>query len=257
MQTLITETSDRMKHPPEFFSASDIASISAKPLPKHIAIIPDGNRRWAKSHLLPTLQGHVAGADNTVQIIRAAKELGIGAVTFYAFSTENWKRPTAEIQHLMKTIGEYLDRYCNKLVASGIRLHVIGAPDGLGDTLKEILDTTCHKTAGCTDFDLILAINYGGRDEICRAVKKLIAANINPTLISQEMISQFLDTKDFSDPDLIIRTSGEMRLSNFLLWQSSYSELYIDTTAWPDFTPNHLLQAVKVYQTRVRRIGGK
>lgn len=240
----------------DFFSRDDLKSIDPNKLPRHIAIIPDGNRRWAKSRFLPALQGHVAGAETSLRIVQAAKELGIKAVTLYSFSTENWKRPTEEVEHLLKTITDYLGRYQNKLVQNGVRFTVLGRRDGLGPTLTNILDKTCQMTAHATDFELQLAINYGGRDELCRAVQKICASGIAPEAITEEIISRNLDTNGLVDPDLIIRTSGEMRLSNFLLWQSSYSELYCSSTSWPDFTPRDLLDAVKAYQMRVRRIGG-
>lgn len=245
-----------MKHAPEFFCDSDLESLDHTRLPQHIAIIPDGNRRWAKARFMPTLHGHIAGADTTVEIIRAAKALGIKTVTLYAFSTENWKRPGPEVDHLMHTIEQYLERYQNKLAENGIRLWAIGNLDGLGKSVQAIVEKTCQKTAHCSDFNFVLAINYGGKDEICRAVKRMLTEKLSPDSISEKSFSQFLDTGNFSDPDLIIRTSGEMRLSNFLLWQSAYSELYIDSVQWPEFTPLHLLKAVREYQTRVRRIGG-
>lgn len=240
----------------DYFSPSDLKSIDPNNLPKHIAIIPDGNRRWAKSRFLPAMQGHVAGAENSLKIVQAAQELGIKAVTLYSFSTENWKRPTDEVEHLLKTIQDYLERYAQKLVQHGIRLRVIGRRDGLGEILTGILDKTCKMTQECTNFELVLAINYGGKDELVRAMQKISASGIAPQDISQDTISRYLDTNGLEDPDLIIRTSGEMRLSNFLLWQSSYSELYCSNTSWPDFTPQNLLEAVKAYQMRVRRIGG-
>lgn len=247
--TKLLETSD-------FFSPQDLKNIDKTNLPKHIAIIPDGNRRWAKANFLSTMQGHIAGAETSLKIVQAARDLGVKTVTLYSFSTENWKRPTEEVEHLLKTIGVYLARYQKKLVDNGVRLKVIGRRDGLGKELSSIVDKTCAMTENASNFELVLAINYGGRDELCRAMQKICASGIAPEDISQDTISQFLDTKGLADPDLIIRTSGEMRLSNFLLWQSSYSELYCSATSWPDFTPHHLLEAVKVYQTRVRRIGG-
>ncbi len=226
-------------------------------VPYHIAIIPDGNRRWAKSRLLPKEMGHMAGYDRVVKIVQAAKEIGIKAITLFAFSTENWKRPDDEIAHLMRLTEEYLAAYQQKLITEGIRLSAIGNLEKLPKSVRTILNETIEKTKPCKDFDLILAINYGARDELVRAVAKIVKDQIDPTNISEKTITDYLDTKDFPDPDLVIRTSGESRLSNFLLWQSSYAEVYIETASWPDYTPEHLLAAVKDYQRRERRLGGQ
>jgi undecaprenyl diphosphate synthase len=236
------------------FTKEELQRIDKAKIPTHIAIIPDGNRRWAEGFSFPTLKGHIAGADAAVEIVRAAKELGVKVLTLYAFSTENWKRPKDEVDHLMLTIEKYLTKHLDKLVDQNIRLRSIGRLDELPQNIKSIVDKATAKTAHCRGFDLVLAINYGGRDELVRAMHKLLQTN--PQNITENLISQYLDTKELPDPDLIIRTSGEKRISNFLLWQSSYSELYIDQTAWPAFTPKHLLAAIMDYQTRKRRIGG-
>jgi len=226
-------------------------------VPHHIAIIPDGNRRWAKSRFLPKEMGHMAGYERVVKIVQAAKELGIKAITLFAFSTENWKRPEDEIAHLMKLTQEYLVSYQQQLVDEGIRLSAIGNLEKLPKGVRAILNETIEKTKNCTDFDLILAINYGGRDELVRAVAQIVKEQIDPITISEKTITDHLDTKRWPDPDLVIRTSGESRLSNFLLWQSSYAEVYIETASWPDYTPEHLLAAVRDYQRRERRLGGQ
>lgn len=240
-----------------FFSDLEQKLIDKTRVPSHIAIIPDGNRRWAKNHLLPAEKGHVAGADSVVRIVRAAKELGVKVLSLYSFSTENWKRPAKEIECLMQIIQEYLLSYQQMLLQHNIRLSVIGRLDPLPAGLKKVIDDTQAITKGCTGFDLVLAINYGGRDEIVRAIIRMMSKKISPDDISEEVISQHLDTHSWPDPDLVIRTSGEKRLSNFLLWQSSYSEVYVDNIAWPDFTPKHLLHAICDYQTRERRLGGR
>lgn len=239
------------------FTDDERKLVDKTKVPCHIAIIPDGNRRWAKNHLLPAEKGHLAGADSVVRIVRAAKELGVKVLSLYSFSTENWKRPAKEIDYLMKIIQDYLVSYQEKLIEHNIRLSVIGRIDSLPDSLKTVIDQTMQKTGQCTGFDLVLAINYGGRDEIVRAICRMISNKVAPEDISEETISAHLDTRSWPDPDLVIRTSGEKRLSNFLLWQSSYSEVYVDNVAWPDFTPKHLLQAVCDYQTRERRLGGR
>ena len=236
------------------FTKEELQSIESAKVPAHIAIIPDGNRRWAKTLLMPTLKGHIAGADAVVEIVRAAKTLGVKVLTLYSFSTENWKRPKDEVDHLMLTIEKYLTKHLDKLVEQKIRVRGIGRLEELPQSLKSIFEKTAAATKACSEFDLVLAINYGGRDELCRAMQKLFASQ--PQSITEASFSQFLDTNGLPDPDLIIRTSGEQRISNFLLWQSSYSELYIDQIAWPDFTPKHLLRAICDYQTRKRRIGG-
>ncbi len=239
------------------FSQQDLELLDPQHTPHHIAIIPDGNRRWALNHLLPIEKGHMAGYEGVVKIVRAAKELGVKIITLYAFSTENWKRPGLEVQSLMQLTQNYLISYQQKLIDENIRLSAIGNIDSLPPAVKITLNDTIDKTAHCNAFDLVLAINYGARDELVRAIAKIIGEKIDPSLITEKTISEHLDTKALPDPDLIIRTSGEKRLSNFLLWQSSYAEVYIENVAWPDFSPQHLLQAVRDYQTRERRLGGR
>jgi len=246
------------------FSPEDVASLNPTNIPKHIAIIPDGNRRWAKKRFFDAVksyvEGHIHGAENVVTIVQAAKELGVKKMTIYGFSTENWKRPKSEVIHLMHTIQSYLERYQKKLIENDIRLTAIGNCESLDKSLLQVLQKTIEMTKECNGFDCILAVNYGGRNELLRAVKTLLSDaqhnNIEPSAIDETLFSSYLDTKGLDDPDLIIRTSGEMRISNFLLWQSAYSELYIDETNWPDFTPNHLLKALVAYQGRERRKGG-
>lgn len=238
------------------FSASDLQQVDLANIPKHIAIIPDGNRRWAKSHSVSTQAGHGEGYENVVRIVRAAKELGVKVITLYAFSTENWKRSDAETEQLMQLTRHYLLSYQQKLINHNMRLSAIGRLDGLPPAVKETLDETIKRTATCSEFDLVLAINYGGRDEIVRAISRLLHEKIKVEEISEETITQHLDTRFWPDPDLLIRTSGEKRLSNFLLWQTSYAEVYVDDVVWPDFTPTHLIRAVRDYQMRERRLGG-
>ncbi len=239
------------------FSSQDLESIDPRHIPHHIAIIPDGNRRWASSNRLPTEKGHKAGYEGVVKIVRAAKELGIKIITLYAFSTENWKRPGTEVQSLMQLTQQYLASYQQRLVEENIRLSTIGNTDLLPAGVKAILTETMRQTQNCTGFDLVLAINYGGRDELVRAIAQIVAEKIDPKQITEQTVSAHLDTRLWPDPDLVIRTSGESRLSNFLLWQSSYAEVYIESVAWPDFSHRHLLQAVRDYQLRERRLGGR
>jgi undecaprenyl diphosphate synthase len=239
------------------FSSIELESLDPGHIPHHIAIIPDGNRRWATSNMLPTETGHKAGYEGVVKIVRAAKEMGIKVITLYAFSTENWKRPGQEVQSLMQLTQQYLASYQQKLIEENIRLSAIGNLEMLPLPVKVILNETMRRTQHCTGFDLVLGINYGGRNELVRAIVKIINEKIDPKLITEQMVSEHLDTKSWPDPELVIRTSGEKRLSNFLLWQSSYSEVYTESVSWPDFSPQHLLQAVRDYQKRERRLGGR
>ena len=243
-----------------FFSANDLARLDKSNIPHHVAIIPDGNRRWAKDLKKESVEGYPFGIESGLTCIQAAKELGIKVLTIYTFSTENWTRPEAEVLAYLKIGERYLRQYQQKLIESNIRLNVIGNLQLMPRSLVEVINETKEKTAGCTGFDLVLAVNYGSRDEICRAVRSLVNdclnQKISPDTLTEESIAHYLDTSRWPDPDLLIRTSGEKRISNFLLWQSSYSELYTDDVLWPNFTPSHLLSAVCDYQTIQRRRGG-
>ncbi|MDB6081040.1 MAG: uppS [Chlamydiia bacterium] len=243
-----------------FFSEETLQDLSKATIPHHIAIIPDGNRRWAKGHFLEVTEGYLQGAETLITIIQAAKEIGVKVLTVFSFSTENWLRPKPEIDAVMKIMEEYLKNYQEKLMAMSIRFNVIGNTDLLPQSLINVINETKTLTQEGTKFDLILAMNYGGRDEIIRATKK-IATDYKENKIllhdlTENTFSAHLDTSKWPDPDLIIRTSGEKRISNFLLWQSSYAEIYIEKATWPDFTPHHLLSAVLDYQSRDRRRGG-
>jgi len=234
-----------------FFTKEQIEGIER--VPEHIAIIPDGNRRWARSHGLSLIDAYLEGAQTLIKTALAAKELGISALTVYSFSTENWRRPKEEIDLLMRLLDRHLSFYAPDLIEAHIRLHVIGnlgpVPSFLKETITSIREKSVEK--GC--LDLILAINYGGRDEIVRAITSLLEQR-KP--ISEETISKALDTAPWPDPDLVIRTSGEERLSNFLLWQNSYAQLYTERSQWPDFSPCHLLNAVTAYQRHARHTRG-
>lgn len=230
-------------------------------VPQHVAIILDGNGRWAKSHGLARSQGHKKGADNVDVICQAASDMGIKYLTVYAFSTENWKRSEEEVSYLMTLMRWYLDNYVTKARKNGIRIRIIGDREGLDPKLAELMDKDEAATADMTKINLTFAINYGGRDEITRAVKKISKmtekGEIKPEDVSQDMIASLLDTKDLPDPDLMIRTSGELRTSNFLLWQLAYSEFYFTDKYWPEFTPEDLRDAVEAYRNRDRRFGGR
>lgn len=220
----------------------------------------DGNGRWAKARRLPRIAGHRAGASSVRQAIEAAGELGVKVLTLYTFSTENWKRPKSEVQSLFKLLGNYLDAEAKKLNKNNIKFSVIGDIDGLPEAVRVKIEKVMGSTAGNTGLVLNLALNYGSRPEIVRAVKNITkdvsAGTIKAEDIDEKMFSEYLYTKGLPDPDLVIRTSGEYRVSNFLLWQIAYSELYIAEKFWPDFKKADLKKAVKEYQRRERRFGG-
>ncbi len=242
-----------------FFSPSQIALLDRRKVPSHVAIVLDGNRRWADRHGETHSEGHHKGADILLDIVRSAKELGIRAVTVYGFSTENWSRPQEEVSAILWLIEQYAIEQRPHMLANGVRVRCIGDIAGLPDTLQKALEDTCNATAQCNDVEMILALNYGGRDEICRAINTILKAMREGIIpegpIDEELIAQHLDTKGLPDPDLWIRPGGERRFSNFLLWQASYAELYFTDKMWPDFTPNDLLAAVLDYQHRQRRLG--
>lgn len=244
----------------QFFSQEQMSLLSKTCIPKHVAIIPDGNRRWAKREIQHPNAGHHEGADILMDVVKSAQEIGIETLTFFTFSTENWHRDPAEVAGLMWVIQSYLNDKCAEMVDWGVRFECIGDASKLSEDLCQTIEATKKATAHCKKIKMVLAINYGSRDEICRAIK-LIAADysinkIDKESITEELVSSYLDTHKWSDPELLIRTSGEMRISNFLLWQLSYSEIYVSNVLWPDYRPNHLFQAVYNYQQRDRRLGG-
>jgi undecaprenyl diphosphate synthase len=225
-------------------------------LPEHVVIIMDGNGRWAHRKGLDRISGHREGMKSVKSVVRAARELGIKAITLYAFSAQNWKRPKSEVDALMELLKHYLVKEGDTLIEKGIRLNAIGRlwelPYDVYQTLMESMD----KTSKCREMTLTLALSYGGREEIIDAVKKIISkVHISPDNLNEETFSQFLYTADLPEPDLLIRTSGEMRISNFLLWQLAYTEIYVTKTLWPDFRKRHLIKALLNYQSRERRFG--
>jgi len=228
--------------------------------PQHVAIIMDGNGRWAKARGLPRVAGHRRGADAVRRVVRGAGELGIPVLTLFAFSTENWTRPADEVADLMGLLRHYLRSELEELRKNGARLRVIGNRDGLAaDIVRDISDAE-NMTAGNTRIDVNICINYGSRDEILRATRRLAqrvaAGEITVGSIDQESFERELLTAGVPDPDLLIRTSGEQRISNFLLWQCAYSELVFVDTLWPDFGKGHLEQAIVEFRRRERRYGG-
>ena len=227
--------------------------------PRHVAIIMDGNGRWAKERGLPRREGHRAGAESVREVVEACKELEIKYLTLYAFSSENWNRPRAEIKALMELLERFLRKKTPEMHKQGVRLQAIGRLDALPDSCRKQLDQAITQTAVNTDLDLILALSYGAREEIVDAVRQLareaVSGERDPETIDNETISQHLYTAGIPDPDLLVRTSGECRLSNFLLWQISYAEIVITSKFWPDFRKADLHEAIAEYTRRNRRFG--
>ncbi|MBZ0216584.1 MAG: isoprenyl transferase [Fimbriimonadaceae bacterium] len=229
-------------------------------IPRHIAIIMDGNGRWAKERGLPRTQGHRHGVEAMRQCIRRASELGVEYLTLFAFSSENWSRPEAEVSVLMGLLKRFVRQDLAKLHENGVRVRIIGAREGLKNDIRQLLEEAESLTRNNTRMTVIVAFNYGARDEIRRAMKNAVAAaaagHLDPAEITDSWISGHLDTADFPDPDLLIRTSGEQRLSNFLLWQCAYTEFVFPDLYWPDFTGDTLDKAIEDFNARERRYGG-
>jgi undecaprenyl diphosphate synthase len=225
-------------------------------LPAHVAIIMDGNGRWAAQRHLPRVEGHRAGIDAVRDTVETAARLGIKVLTLFAFSMENWKRPAAEISTLMMLLKRYLRSELNTLLTNDIRFGVIGRMDDLSRDIQDELRAAIDRTAKDTGMLFNIALNYGGRAEIVDAARRAIASGVRPQDLDEQRFTDFLYTAGQPDPDLLIRTSGEMRVSNFLLWQIAYAEIYVTETLWPDFRRCHLLEAVQAYQKRERRYGG-
>ncbi len=224
-------------------------------LPEHIAIIMDGNGRWAKKRSLPRTAGHVAGAKTFKAIARYCNKIGLKYLTVYAFSTENWKRPKAEVDGIMNLLRDYL-RDAENFKDENIKVNFIGDRTPLADDIKALMIKNEEGSKNATGLTLNIAINYGGRDEITNAVKKIVASGINAEDVTEDVISDNLYTAGMPDPDFIIRPSGEFRLSNYLIWQSAYAEYWFSDILWPDFTPKHLDKAIDEYNRRNRRFGG-
>lgn len=229
-------------------------------IPEHIAIILDGNGRWAKKRGMPRNYGHLQGAKNVEQICQDAYDLGVKYLTVYAFSTENWKRTEEEVSGIMNILRQYLKSFKTHVKRDKLTVRVIGDRSKLADDINVLIDELWEMSKDHNGLTLTIALNYGSRDEITRAVRILAdearQGQLSPSDITEEMISSKLDTYYMPDPDLLIRTSGEIRLSNYLLWQLAYSEFYFTETAWPDFDKDHLIEAIKYYNGRDRRYGG-
>lgn len=240
-----------------FYSKEELQTLDLSQLPSHLALLMDGNRRWAKLRGLPAEAGHASGASQLKKIVRACMELKIPALTVYTLSTENRSRSDQELKLLYQLLENSLNEELPSLEENNIRLNTIGNLEPLPQSLQTTLSRVKTATQGNTAFNLILAINYGGRDEIVRAFHRIeVLKRSNPHLeIDEKLISQNLDTSTWGDPEFVIRTSGEHRISNFLLWQISYSEIYFTSVYWPDFEPKHLLQALQCFQNRQIRRG--
>ena len=224
-------------------------------IPRHVAIIMDGNGRWAKARGLPRTEGHRQGTENLRRILRACVEFGVEILTIYAFSTENWKRPRAEVRVLMSILEMVIDRELRELHDNGVQIRHIGELNGIDPTLQRKIRHACEYTRGNSKLILNVAFNYGGRDEIVHAVRRIVAEGIPPEKIDEALLSRYMYTGSLPDPDLIIRTSGEIRSSNFLVWQGAYSEFYFTPVYWPDFDKEELRKALVEYNRRTRRFG--
>jgi undecaprenyl diphosphate synthase len=232
------------------YSVEPLSSV-----PHHIGIIMDGNGRWAQEHGLPRLEGHRAGTENIRRVLQACGECGIKVVTIYAFSTENWYRPTEEVRGLIGILERVLESEVENFHREGVKLRHIGDLEGLSDGLRKAVLDAIELTKDNDRLTLNVAFNYGGRAEIVRGVRRMLEDGVRPEDISEELFSHYLYTEGLPDPDLIIRTGGEMRLSNFLIWQSAYAEYYSTATYWPDFDKEELTKALRAYAQRERRFG--
>ena len=233
----------------------DVKEIVKSANLKHIAIIPDGNRRWAKEHLLPSMMGHKKGVDALKNITKACDDFGVKYLTLYAFSTENWNRKKEEVDFLMELMVTTINNEIKELNEKNVKMNYIGDLTRLNPVLRKTLDDSKEITKDNTGVVLTVAINYGARDEIVHAIKGIVADKVNIDDINEDLVSKYLYTNDLPNPDLLIRTSGEKRISNYLLWQIAYSELYFCDTYWPDFDEECLHQAIISFQKRQRRFG--
>jgi len=233
--------------------------IDLSRLPKHIAIIMDGNGRWAERHAMGRILGHKKGAESVRAAVRTCRRIGIRYLTLYAFSMENWLRPEAEVSALLSLLKEYLENEVQEMMDQDIRLVAIGNLDSLGEPILSKINEVSARTSRNQGMTVILALSYGGRDEIAAAARRMVSdgltGRITPEKVTKELCADYLYTAGLPDPDLLIRTGGEYRISNFLLWQMAYTEFYFTEVLWPDFRDRHLLKAVDDYQKRERRFG--
>src|SRR5215211_6727097 len=242
--------------PPGSQEETLVRQVNFDRLPQHVAVIMDGNGRWAAQRHLPRVEGHRAGIESVRDVVEGSARLGIEVLTLYAFSIENWKRPATEVSTLMLLLKRYLRLELNTLLSNNIRFKVIGRVEELSNDIQQELRAAEDRTAPNTGMQFNIALNYGGRAEIIEATRRMIASGVDPQELDEARFSGFLYTAGQPDPDLLIRTSGEMRVSNFLLWQIAYAEIWVTDTLWPDFRCRHLLEGVIEYQKRDRRFGG-
>lgn len=244
-----------------FQKKGETLAIDTSRLPKHIAIIMDGNGRWAAKRSLPRKAGHRAGAEALERVVSEANKMGIQHVTVYAFSTENWKRSDEEVSAIMDLLRHYLKNSFQRFLKDNVKMQVIGDVTGLDQDIQEQIKVIEEKSKGKDGMTVHIALNYGGRDELRRGIEKIAeevaSGNLSPKDITEEIIESYLDTAGIPDPELLIRTSGEERISNFLLWQIAYSEFYFTDVLWPDFGKKDLEKAIYYYQNRERRFGGR
>ena len=232
------------------------ARLDQARLPRHVAIIMDGNGRWAKQRSKRRIEGHRAGIASVREAVETSARLGLEVLTVYAFSVENWKRPKAEVAALMGLLKHYLRAELNTLLKNNIRFQIVGRIHELPREVQKVLQAGLDRTSHCTGLLFNIALNYGGRSEIADAVRRIVASGVSPDSIDEECVARHLYTAGQPDPDLLIRTSGELRVSNFLLWQIAYAEIWVTETLWPDFRRRHIMQAILDYQKRERRYGG-
>ncbi len=226
-----------------------------KSLPKHVLIIPDGNRRWAKKRGLKPIEGHKKGLETALEVVRGSRNLGVRVLTLWGFSTENWKRPNTEVNYLMKIYVLFFKKHLKELVREGVRFKWLGRRDRVPESLRNVLLGMEKATAKNKDYVLNICIDYGGHEELVSAFKKIVSKKVKPSQITEELISQNLETKNMPDPDLLIRTSGEMRTSGIMPWQTSYTELFFSKLLFPDFSIAELKRAISDYSLRQRRYG--
>src|SRR3989344_7300304 len=232
-----------------------MAEAYKKTVPQHVVIIPDGNRRWAKKHGMPPIAGHKRGLDTALRVVKASRNFGIKVLTLWGFSTENWKRPNAEVSYLMRIYLAFFKRHMKELVKEGVRFMWLGRRDRVPKALRTILEQLEQVTAKNKKYILNICIDYGGHEELVSLVKKIIAKKIKPSEVSEDLIAANLQTTGLPDPDLLIRTSGEMRTSGIMPWQTTYTELFFSKLMFPDFSVAELKRAIDDYSDRQRRFG--
>jgi undecaprenyl diphosphate synthase len=232
-----------------------MSNESDKIIPKHVVIIPDGNRRWAKKHGLPPIEGHRRGLETALRVVRGSRDLGVKILTLWGFSTENWKRPPVEVKYLMRIYTVFFRKYLNELIREGVKFNWLGRRDRVPSVLRQILVKIEEKTAKNTKYILNICIDYGGHEELIQAFRRIIAKGVKPNQVTEDLVGANLQTAGLPDPDLLIRTSGEMRTSGIMPWQTVYTELFFSKLFFPDFSLVELKRAINGYCRRQRRFG--